>query len=915
VKCDVAARGRRSRRFNPQCGLILLLALAAFAPPSRAESPARDFRIAAQDAAGALADFGAQSRMQLLFDYEAVQGIRTPALAGHLPVGSALQQLLAGTGLTFTMVNDHTISIRRASTTAAAGAAPNKLQAPLARRSAPTHPAGAGALEGASVAAALDEVIVTAEKRDQTLQRAALAVTAVPARSLERQQVTDLKSVTTLIPNLQIGLSSTQAAFDLALRGVVSTNRTEVGDAAVAFHVDGFYSPRPQGATMMIYDSDRLEALRGPQGTLFGRNANAGVINVITAKPELGASGGALDLTLGDYDLTRLKGHLNVPLGDTFALRGAAFVEKRDGYISFLPGSDVTAATPRYDNSDKYGARLSGLWEPGDAWTIFGSAERYADRGAGTIPVSLTPPPGEPLRSALITSPGKLDMINDTLHLRTDWRSGGLEASYLFGWARMTRENVSDQDVGVAQDPVLRALPEAPLQPTYDEERRTDGSDFLSTQHEFQLKPLDTERLDWIAGAFFYQEHNSIRFDVDVKDDRGSVPGQPDPGDVRYSQSFIQPDRSLSSWAGYGQLTWHVTDAARASIGGRYTEDTKKDHGGVNLVCPTVNATIGDGGFVLAGIATADIPFSPDPDSPVPVPGTCRITAHNDADKEWSKFTYMARLEYDFGPHVLGYVLNNTGFKSGVIQDGGTFANPEDVVNYELGLKATLLDGSLAVNTVGFYSDYSDLLRTRLEFDSQGVHQQVTRNATRARIYGIESEFLWKLAPRDVLQGMFTYLSAQYLDYPTVDSQIYVATDPLTPVINLSGNKLPFAPEFTTALVYEHSFVLANGSRLVPRLQSKYQSEMFLTDFNRPSDAQDAYTRTDISVRYESAQHWLIEAFVQNVEDAAVKNNVDLRGNQPGVGGVPGFAGVARAFFDPPRTYGVRAAYRFGERD
>jgi iron complex outermembrane receptor protein len=264
---------------------------------------------------------------------------------------------------------------------------------------------------------------------------------------------------------------------------------------------------------------------------------------------------------------------------------------------------------------------------------------------------------------------------------------------------------------------------------------------------------------------------------------------------------------------------------------------------------------------------------------------------------------------------VLGYVLNNTGFKSGVIQDGGTFANPEDVVNYELGLKATLLDGSLAVNTVGFYSDYSDLLRTRLEFDSQGVHQQVTRNATRARIYGIESEFLWKLAPRDVLQGMFTYLSAQYLDYPTVDSQIYVATDPLTPVINLSGNKLPFAPEFTTALVYEHSFVLANGSRLVPRLQSKYQSEMFLTDFNRPSDAQDAYTRTDISVRYESAQHWLIEAFVQNVEDAAVKNNVDLRGNQPGVGGVPGFAGVARAFFDPPRTYGVRAAYRFGERD
>ena len=199
------------------------------------------------------------------------------------------------------------------------------------------------------------------------------------------------------------------------------------------------------------------------------------------------------------------------------------------------------------------------------------------------------------------------------------------------------------------------------------------------------------------------------------------------------------------------------------------------------------------------------------------------------------------------------------------------------------------------MNTVGFYSDYADLLRTRLEYDSQGVHQQVTRNATRARIYGVESEFLWKPAPRDVLQGVFTYLSAEYLDYPTVDSQIYVATDPLTPVINLSGNKLPFAPEFTTALVYEHSFVLLNGSRLVPRLQTKYQSEMFLTDFNRSSDAQEAYTRTDVSLRYESLEHWVMEAFVQNVEDDAVKNNVDLRGNQPGSGGVPGFPGVARA--------------------
>jgi iron complex outermembrane receptor protein len=557
--------------------------------------------------------------------------------------------------------------------------------------------------------------------------------------------------------------------------------------------------------------------------------------------------------------------------------------------------------------------RLSSQWQPNDAWTVFASAERYADRGAGTIPVSLEPTAGHGLRSALITSPGELDMKNDTFHLRTDLRAAGVEGSYLFGYARMTRENVSDQDVGLALDPALRALPNPPLHPSYDEERRTHASEFVSTQHEVQLKPIDFAQLDWIVGAFFYQENNSIRFDIDVSDDRGAVPGMVDDGDMRYSQAFIQPDRNLSAWAGYGQLTWHLSEVARISGGGRYTEDTKEDRGGVNLICPTANATVGNGGFNLEGLETAGIPMSPNPDSPVPVPGTCRISAHNDAHQVWSKVTYMARFEYDFGERVLGYALTHSGFKSGVIQDGGTYADPEEVVSYELGLKATLLDDHLALNTVGFYSDYSDILRTRIEFDEFGIHQLVTRNATRARIYGVESELLWKPAADNLVQGVFTWLSAEYLDYPTVDVQYYVASDPLTPVINLSGNKLPFAPEFTAALVYEHSFPFPDGGRLVPRLQTKYQSEMYLTDFNRPSDTQPAYTRTDVSLRYESPEHWLIEAFVQNLEDKAIKNNVDLRGNQPGTGGIAGFPGVARAFFDAPRTYGLRAAYRFGE--
>ncbi len=893
--------------------------VTVFMGSARAADVVVRFDIEAQSAAEALAEFSAQSRQQLVFDFEAVQGIRTQRIAGELAVPRALERLLGGTGLYFKIINDRTISIVCPVVAAASGAAVATQPSHEPDVAARARRAGAAPRQTAVAAVRvefasrpLEEIVVSAEKRDQILQRSALAVTARSSRELERDQVTNLKSVTTMIPNLQIGASSTQAAFDLALRGIVSTNRTEIGDAAVAFHVDGFYSPRPQGATLVMYDLDRLEALRGPQGTLFGRNANAGVINVVTAKPEIGALNGAVDLTRGNYELSRIKGHINVPLGDNFALRGAAFVEKREGFTSFLAGSNVDDSTARYDDSDKFSVRLSASWEPDGPWRMFASAERYADRGAGTIPVSLNRASGAPLRSALISSPGMLDMKNDTFHLRADLETrGNLELSYLFGWARMTRRNVSDYDVGLAHDPQLRTLPNPPVAATYEEERRTDDAEFISTQHEFQLKPIERERWDFLFGGFFYQEENAIRFDVDVRDDRGTLPGMPDAGDVRYATAYLQPHRQLSAWAGFSQLTWHASEAARVSVGARYTEDTKEDRGGINITCPTPLATIGGGGFNLAGIDTADIPFAPDPDSPVPVPGTCRITAHNDVHKHWSKVTYMARFEHDLRDGLLAYALTNTGFKSGVIQDGGTSADPEEVTNYELGLKASLLDGSMTVNTVGFYSDYSDILRAAVEWDSNGTQQLVTRNATRASIYGIESELQWQPTARDSVQAVFTYLTADYRDYQTMDAQYYITSDPLTPVVNLRGNKLPFAPTYTGAFIYEHFFRIRNGGRLIPRLQTKYQSEMFLTDFNRASDRQAGYTRTDLSLRYEAPGDWLVEAFVQNIEDEAVKNNVDLRGSQPGAGGVAGFPGVARAFFDAPRTYGLRAMIRF----
>ena len=743
-----------------------------------------------------------------------------------------------------------------------------------------------------------EEIVVTATKRSTSLLNTPVAVSALTGESMERQQVVDLKSVTALIPNLQVGQHSDSAGVDVALRGIVSTNRTELGDPAVAFHVNGFYSPRPQGATTLLYDLERIEVLRGPQGTLFGRNANAGVINVATAKPNFDASSASVDLTAGDFNLFRLKGHINAPVLPDLAIRGAAFLERRDGFIDFQDGSEVGAGASKYDNSKKTAFRLSARWQPLESVEVFVSGEQFIDQGAGTIPVLTDPRSGTDLRSARIDSAGLLDLQNTTFQGRIDVRPWDwLTVSYLGGYGRMTRTNVSDNDAGFN--------PEA----NFQQEHRTHDSTFLSQSHEIQIKSSGLRWVDFIAGGFLYREDNDIRFDIDINDDPNGdlVPDQ------YWAMSFIQPKRVLDSIAAYGQVTVHILDSLRVTGGARYTSDSKSDEGGLNLVCNAFGANFDNGGINLRN--RSDIPFAQDLfNDTLPHPdGTCGSfpgNDGNDVDETWTRPTFMGRIEWNPADKWLLYGLVNTGFKSGVIQDGGATADPELVTNYEIGVRGAVLGGKLTFSQTAFVSDYTDILRSRAEVQADSSQQLVTRNATEALIFGLETELTWLITGLDRLQLVLSYLNAEYRDFPNIDNVLFATNDDMSPVVNLEGNRLPFSPEFSFAAVYEHSFEVLGGW-LTPRLQTQFQTAMFLSDFNRQRDKQDAFTRTDLSVRYETDSGWLAEVFVKNIEDAEVKSNVEIKGNAPGAGGVPGDPGFTFAYFDPPRTYGVRLAYRW----
>ena len=624
----------------------------------------------------------------------------------------------------------------------------------------------------------------------------------------------------------------------MSLRGIVSTNRTELGDPAVAFHVNGFYSPRPQGATTLLYDLERIEVLRGPQGTLFGRNANAGVINVSTAKPNFVQSSGAIDLTRGNFDLYRIKGHVNAALDETFAVRAAAYLERRDGFIEFQDGSEVDAGSARYDNSDKTAFRLSARWQPLESIEIFVSGEQFIDQGAGTIPVLTDPRPGTELRSALVDSAGLLDLKNTTFHGRIDFTPvDWFQISYLGGWGRMSRTNTSDNDVGFNP------------QDRFQQEHRTHSSTFLSQSHEVQLRTMGLERFDVLIGGFFYREENDIRFDIDINDDPDGD-GIPD---QYWAMSFIQPDRTLDSYAAFGQATFHILESLRITGGARYTSDSKADVGGRNLVCTDFGATFDGGGLNLNN--RNDIPFAPNLFGDTPHPdGTCGSfpgNIGNDVEETWERLTWMGRIEWDPAERWLIYGMVNTGFKSGVIQDGGATADPELVTNFELGIRAGLFGGALNISQTAFFSDYTDILRSRAEVQADGSQQLVTRNATEAQIFGFETELQWLITGDDRFQLALSYLNAQYRDFPNIDNVLFATNDPLSPIVNLEGNRLPFSPEFSVAAVYEHTFAFDFGY-ITPRVQTQFQTAMFLSDFNRQSDKQDAFIRTDLSVRYES---------------------------------------------------------------
>jgi iron complex outermembrane receptor protein len=739
-------------------------------------------------------------------------------------------------------------------------------------------PLAAHAQDPAPQSVSLEEVVVTAQRREENLQKAALAVSAVAGDALTRASVTQATDLTRLVPAIQVAPA---ASFtQIYLRGVGTFGANAFAEQGVAFNLDGVYLSRPAAPAGLFYDLERIEVLKGPQGTLYGRNATGGAVNVITAKPKLGETGGNLAAEYGNFNAVKASGAVNLPLGQSAALRVAGQYAKHDGYFS-----------DGYDDEDTKAIRAQLRFQPEGPVEVLFSAD-YADVGGMGSGGTIMPlvggdarlGPSDPrvlaaYQARMPTAPVPQLIAKNDGYQNNKFQGASVTVNADLGFARLT---------------VIPAWRKTDL------DFRSYASSFLidviekSEQTSLEVRLAgDTGPLTWVLGGYGFSED----VDADQLFDQAS------------NASYIRSRLETASLAAFGQATWSVSDRFRLNGGLRYTKDNKQQDSYAESR-PFV-------GFVPPGFPAF-----------IPIIAVIPTTATSDID--FKKTTWKAGLEYDLAERSLLYASAATGYKSGVLfaANGKNFSDPEELTAYTIGSKNRFLDNRLQLNIETFYWDYKDQQISHLgpvqvaTTPGGTIYGPLfkTENAGKATIYGAEAELMFQLTAHDLFTANLQYLHAQYDD---LKYQAYSTTGPAPAIgcstalssqtgasaaakiynVDCSGRPVVNAPKYVVNLGYEHSFPLSSGAKIVVGADVRLESSRYLSVDFLEAGRQGRYRMSNARATYETADgRYAFTAYVNNIEDEVVLAN-SLQS--------PAKAGVIYNQIRPPRTYGLRVTGTF----
>jgi iron complex outermembrane receptor protein len=551
----------------------------------------------------------------------------------------------------------------------------------------------------AAGSASVGEIVVTAQKRTEDIQKVPLAVTPVGGTKLRSQGVVDVRQLGHLVPAIILGQDYIYTQIDI--RGVGANNDAPALDPAVAFNIDGVYQPRDYGTYGSFFDVDRVEVLRGPQGTLYGRNSTGGSINLITNKP-VQAFHAAGELDYGNYNSLRTSGMLNVPLGDTLAIRGAFQQSKHDGYLS-----------TGFNDQDSFAGRLQALYRPNSSVSLLIGGDYFRDdsKGAHTVVGLPYKDPSDPWFDPLSPLP-------DDHSKFTAWSVHGQLDVDLGGGVTLT-DIPAYKHVDIdSKDPVVGV---------YSAALSTDKA----FSNELRIASPSMSRIKWVGGFYYFKEDdysNSLYY--------SHTPF------FSFDSSTINPNISEHSWALFGQATYPITDSVRLTGGLRYSSDTKEATGENNV--------------------TLTFPFSP----PYPLIVHLPPTPDDFPPTTWHHLDWRVGVDADLSPTTMVYANIATGYLEGGFNLGsrvGLLPNfdPEKLTAYTIGGKNTFDGGRIRVNAEAFYYDYKDYIVSVYLTQGAAAGQFALFN-TPAKIYGGEIESTFQLTPDDSLNANVALLHGRY---------------------------------------------------------------------------------------------------------------------------------------------------------
>lgn len=726
----------------------------------------------------------------------------------------------------------------------------------------------------------IQEILVTAERHVSSVQKTPLSITVLGEDALKQKGITTGQDVADVVPGVKV--MHEMGVTNVYIRGVGNTASNPYADSGVTFNLDGVALTLPSGAGGQMYDLARMEVLKGPQGTLYGRNATAGVMNIVTRDPDF-VRGGYANVTFGNYDNVETEGAFNLPLSDTLAARVAFHTSNHKGYL-----------TNGNNDEDGRGARLKLLWKPssGTRLVLGVDFDNQSGKGAQRVPVK--------------SSDGSF-YFNSALGINNPWYMQNTMPSPVGGNTQIVPSDAHvnnrnwgifaqlDQDVGIG---VLTVLP------SYREYRQDwksadDGFGFQqnvsdkSKSLEVRLGSYDDRgsRLKWVLGAYGLSE--SLPNIVSVQQSFPIIGATSAEQANMYLQTTGTPYDKTNSYAFFAQATYRVLPVLRITGGIRYTHDSKHE----------------------TGYTTNDISYSPH----------SQYTFNEDWRAVSQKTTWRVGFDLDLAPQSMLYGNIATGYKAGGFGAGPTPGltpgltvdptlvplltyKPEELTSYELGIKNSFLDRRLQVNLQGFYWNYKNQqIQTIFLFPLPSLPPVIVPsvvNAGAGKTYGADLDITYRFSSHDQIGVSLEVLGSKY------DNFVYpfLFTSGLNQ--DKSGRPFNYAPSLSGSVDYSHVWDLANGGNVTLRAGVRFSASYWMSYNYDSASRQGAYSKTDLSLEYAAPEHaWFARAWVRNLENSAVLSYVG--GSVPGTSQAPAPSGVSWATIQPPRTFGASFGVKF----